>query len=99
MFPLSVQCAWERVQNDPRIVMVLAHFVKVMVGSRTACERDRERESELDKPTDRQKDKETERDKVRDTMRETQKDRPSEKERNGVRDKERYKNSKTERET
>ena len=37
MFPLSVQCAWERVQNDPHIVMVLAHFLKVMVGSRTAC--------------------------------------------------------------
>ena len=36
MFPLSVQCAWERVQIDPHIVMVLAHFLKVMVGSRTA---------------------------------------------------------------
>ena len=37
MFLLSVQCTWEKVQNDLYIVMVLVHFLKVMPGSRTAC--------------------------------------------------------------
>ena len=36
MFLLSVQCTWERVPNDPYMVMVLVHFLKVMPGSRTA---------------------------------------------------------------
>ena len=37
MFLLSVRCTWERVQNDPYMVLVLVHFLKVMPGSRTAC--------------------------------------------------------------